>query len=87
MENSVLEAMIDDTAENAPKFDVKNDITPFILVDKPEDEFTFKYEREDYKHFQRICAMTMKLERYCREQYLPIFNRSNTLQIMVRNLT
>lgn len=59
------------------------------VYSKPEEinsEFAL-VERSDYKHLHHIIELTERLQRYCGEQNLPIFNHPYTLEIMIRNLT
>ena len=54
---------------------------------EPVSEFALSQENADYKHLHRICSLSSQLKRYCKDRYLPIFNRIDVTEIMVYHLT
>jgi len=51
-------------------------------IKKEDDEIS----PEESEAFDQICEVSFKLQQYCRENYLPIFNACNTNNIIANTL-
>lgn len=61
--------------------------TQYNQIDTKEDDYVVETPNENYEYIERIFRMTNRLQEYCKDNCLPIFNRRDTLNIIMGTLT
>lgn len=52
-----------------------------------ESKESYNFDSQNYKHLRRVVDLSIRLQRYCSENHLPIFDRINMHDIMIKRLT